>query len=60
MFSHRSATGSGEQRNAYPMDSVANYYTPYKGQLAALPELQNYQPNEFFEQSHDESHLEYT
>ena len=45
---------------AYPMDSVTNYYTPYEGQLAALPELQNYQPNQFFEQSHDESHLEYT
>ena len=45
---------------ANPMDSVANYYPTYKGQLAALPELQNYQPNQFFEQSHDESHLEYT
>ena len=33
---------------AYPMDSVANYYTPYKEKLAALPELQNYQPNQFF------------
>ena len=28
---------------AYPMDSVADYYTSQKGQLAALPELQNYQ-----------------
>ena len=31
---------------AYPMDSVANYYTPSKGQLTALPELQNYQPHQ--------------
>ena len=27
-------------------------------QLAALPELQNYQPHQSFEQSHAESHLE--
>ena len=31
---------------------------PKKGQLAALPELQNYQPHQSFEQSHAESHLE--
>ena len=43
---------------AYPMDSVPDYYTPLKGQLAALPELQNYQPHQSFEQSHAESHLE--
>ena len=29
-----------------------------KGQLAALPEQQNYQPHQSFEQSHAESHLE--
>ena len=29
-----------------------------KGQLAALPELQNYQPHQSFQQSHAESHLE--
>ena len=43
---------------AYPMDSVADYKIPVKGQLAALPELQNYQPLQSFEQSHAESHLE--
>ena len=43
---------------AYPKDSVADYYTLYKGQLAALLELQNYQPHQSFEQSHAESHLE--
>ena len=43
---------------AYPMDSIADYYTPKKEQLAALPELQNYQPHQSFEQSHAESHLE--
>ena len=43
---------------AYPMDSVADYYTAYKGQLAALPELQNYQPHQSFKQSHAESYLE--
>ena len=42
---------------AYPIDSVADYYTSQKGQLAALPELQNYQPHQAFEQSHAESHL---
>ena len=26
---------------AYPIDSVTNYYIPSKGELAALPELQN-------------------
>ena len=31
---------------------------PKKGQLAALPELQNYQLHQSFEQSHAESHLE--
>ena len=31
---------------------------PKKGQLAALPELQNYQPHQSFEQSYAESHLE--
>ena len=31
---------------------------PKKGQLAALPELQNYQPHQSFEQSHAESYLE--
>ena len=31
---------------------------PEKGQLAALPELQNYQPHQSFEQSHAESHIE--
>ena len=40
------------------MNSVTDYYTPYKEQLAALPELQNYQPHQSFEQSHAESHLE--
>ena len=25
---------------AYPIDSVADYYTPIKGQFAAVPELQ--------------------
>ena len=29
-----------------------------KGQLTALPELQNYQPHQSFEQSRAESHLE--
>ena len=29
-----------------------------EGQLAALPELQNYQPYQSFEQSHAESHFE--
>ena len=29
---------------AFPMDSVADYFTPYKGQPAALPQLQSYQP----------------
>ena len=43
---------------AYPMVSVADYYIPSKGQLAALPELQMYQPHQSFEQSHGESHLE--
>ena len=37
---------------AYPMDSVPDYYTPSKGQLAALPELQNCQLHQSFEQSH--------
>ena len=36
------------------MESVADYYTPQKGQLAALPELQNYQTFQSFEQSHVE------
>ena len=31
---------------------------PKKGQLAALPELQNYQPHQSFKQSHAESYLE--
>ena len=31
---------------------------PKKGQPAALPELQNYQPHQSFNQSHVESHLE--
>ena len=31
---------------------------PKKGQFAALPELQNYQPRQSFEHSHAESHLE--
>ena len=44
---------------AYPMDSVADYHTPLKGQLAALPELQSDQPHQSFEQSQAESHLEY-
>ena len=43
---------------AYPMDSVADYYTPLKGQLAALPELQSYQPHHSFKQSHADSYLE--
>ena len=43
---------------AYPMDSVADYYTLQKGQLAALPELQNYQPHQSFKQSDAESYLE--
>ena len=43
---------------AYPMDSVADYYTSLKGQLAALPELKNYQPHQSFKQSHAESYLE--
>ena len=42
----------------YPMDSVADYYTPKKGQLAALPELQNYQSHQSFKQNHAESYLE--
>ena len=33
---------------AYPMDSVADYYTPLKGHFAALPDLQNYQPHQSF------------
>ena len=46
---------------AYPMDSVADYYTPKeKGQPTALSELQNYQPHQSFEQSHAENHLEQT
>ena len=57
MFQQRSVTGSGEQENGYPMDSVADYYTPEKGQLAAPPELQNYQLHQSFEQSHVESQL---
>ena len=44
---------------AYPMDSVADYYTPLKGQLAAPPELQNYQPHQSFKQSHAQSYLEW-
>ena len=40
------------------MDTVADYYTPYKGKLAALPELLNYQPHQSFEQSYVKSHLE--
>ena len=43
---------------AYPSDSVADYYTPLKGQLAALPELQNYQSHQSFKQSQAESYLE--
>ena len=35
---------------AYPMDPIAGYYTPYKGQPTALSELQNYQPYQSFEQ----------
>ena len=42
---------------AYHMDSVSDYFTPQKGQPAALPELQTYQPHQSFEQSHAESHL---
>ena len=45
-------------RIAYPMDSVAHYYPFKKGQLAALPELQNYQPHQSFEKSHVESQIE--
>ena len=37
---------------------IGEWPTPWKGQLAALPELQNYQPHQSFEQSHAESHLE--
>ena len=43
---------------AYPMDSVTNYYSPPKGQPTSLPELQNYQPHQSFEQSQAESDLE--
>ena len=31
---------------AYTVDSVADYYTPLKGQPTALTELQNYQPHQ--------------
>ena len=31
---------------------------PKRGNFAALPELQNYQPHQSFKQSHAESHLE--
>ena len=41
---------------AYPMDSVADYHTPQKGQLTILPKLQNFQTHQSFEQSHAESH----
>ena len=43
---------------AYPMGSVDNYYTSVKGQLTALPELQNHQPHQSLEQSYAENHLE--
>ena len=43
---------------AYPIVSFADYYTPENGQLKDFPELQNYQPHQSFEKSHDESHLE--
>ena len=47
------------KRMAYPVYSVADYCTPYKEQLAALPELQNYQSHQSFGQRHVESNLEY-
>ena len=43
---------------AYPMDTIADYYTCWKGQPTALPELPNYQPHQSFEQSHADTHLE--
>ena len=43
----------------WPMYSVADYYTPSKGnEPTALPELKKCQPRQSFEQSHTESHLE--
>ena len=33
---------------AYPVNSVADYYTHCKRQPTALPELQNYQPHQSF------------
>ena len=33
---------------AYPVDSVADCYTPLKGQPTALPELQSYLPHQSF------------
>ena len=39
MFRQSSVTRSGNRRMADPMDSVADYYTPLKGQSTAL---QNY------------------
>ena len=46
---------------AKSMDSVADYYTLRRKQLAAptcIPELQNHQPNQSTEQNHAVSHLE--
>ena len=34
-----------KQENGLP-NEVADYYTPLKGQLTALPELQKYQPHQ--------------
>ena len=42
---------------AYPMDSVAGYYTPLKWKLTALSELQDYQSHQSLEK-HAENHLE--
>ena len=55
---NRSVIRSGEKENGLPHGLVADFTLPKKGQFAALPELQNYQPHQLFEQSHVESHLE--
>ena len=58
MFQQRSVTGSGEQENDLPHGLRRWLLHFLKGQLAALPELQNYQPHQSFKQSHAESYLE--
>ena len=46
---------TGEWPTPWTQSLIINFL---KGQLATLPELQNYQPHQSFEQSHAESHLE--